>query len=91
VSAKTERQLLAERLRATREAKKLKQADWCRLVGIEPQAWSNYEMRCAEFPLIKPSRSVWLLEFRSIGSTAAICPDHRLARDGTAGKDREEK
>ncbi|WP_456623867.1 helix-turn-helix domain-containing protein [Bradyrhizobium sp. P5_C12] len=43
VSAKSELQLLAERLKRTREAKNLNQADWCRFVGIEPQAWSNYE------------------------------------------------
>ena len=40
---KTDSQLVAERLKQTREAMKLNQASWCRLVGIEPQAWSNYE------------------------------------------------
>jgi transcriptional regulator with XRE-family HTH domain len=40
---RAESQLVAERLRRTREAMKLNQADWCRLVGIEPQAWNNYE------------------------------------------------
>jgi transcriptional regulator with XRE-family HTH domain len=39
----TEAQLLAKRLRLTREAMKLSQAEWCRLVGIDPQAWNNYE------------------------------------------------
>lgn len=39
----TEAEKLADRLRRTREAFGLNQADWCRLVGIEPQAWSNYE------------------------------------------------
>lgn len=34
---------MADRLRRTREAFGLKQAAWCRLVGIEPQAWNNYE------------------------------------------------
>ena len=38
-----EAQVVAERLRRTREATKLNQADWCRLVGIVPQAWNNYE------------------------------------------------
>lgn len=36
-------QLLAERLRRTREAMGQTQASWCRMVGIEPAAWSNYE------------------------------------------------
>ncbi|UWU73054.1 helix-turn-helix domain-containing protein [Bradyrhizobium huanghuaihaiense] len=43
MSGNSELQLLAERLRRTRESMKLKQADWCRFVGIGPQAWNNYE------------------------------------------------
>lgn len=39
----TEAEKMADRLKRTREAFNLNQADWCRLVGIEPQAWSNYE------------------------------------------------
>ncbi|HEX5516369.1 MAG TPA: helix-turn-helix transcriptional regulator [Pseudolabrys sp.] len=39
----TEAEKLADRLKRTREAFGLNQADWSRLVGIEPQAWSNYE------------------------------------------------
>ena len=42
-SAPTATEMIAERLRLTREAKGLKQAAWCRLVGIGPQAWNNYE------------------------------------------------
>lgn len=34
---------IAERLRLTREASGLKQAAFCRQVGISPQAWNNYE------------------------------------------------
>jgi transcriptional regulator with XRE-family HTH domain len=34
---------IGDRLRLTREAKKLNQATWCRLVRIEQQAWNNYE------------------------------------------------
>lgn len=34
---------VAGRLKRTREAFKMNQADWCRLVGIETQAWNNYE------------------------------------------------
>lgn len=34
---------IAERLIRTREAMGLNQAQWCRLTGIEPQAWNNYE------------------------------------------------
>jgi transcriptional regulator with XRE-family HTH domain len=34
---------IAGRLLRTREAHKMNQAQWCRLVGIEPQAWNNYE------------------------------------------------
>lgn len=34
---------LADRLRRTREAYDLNQASWCRLTGIESQAWNNYE------------------------------------------------
>lgn len=34
---------VAGRLRRTREAFKMNQADWCRLTGIETQAWNNYE------------------------------------------------
>jgi transcriptional regulator with XRE-family HTH domain len=34
---------IAERLKATRKANGLSQAHWCRLVGIEPPAWNNYE------------------------------------------------
>jgi transcriptional regulator with XRE-family HTH domain len=34
---------MADRLRRTREAFGLNQASWCRLVGIEVQAWNNYE------------------------------------------------
>lgn len=39
----TELQRVADRLRRTREAFNMKQAQFARLVGIEPQAWSNYE------------------------------------------------
>lgn len=31
------------RLKRTREAFKMNQADWCRMVGIDTQAWNNYE------------------------------------------------
>jgi transcriptional regulator with XRE-family HTH domain len=34
---------IAKRLIATRVALGLNQAEWCRRVGISPQAWSNYE------------------------------------------------
>lgn len=34
---------IADRLKRTREAMGLTQAAWCRLVGIEPQQWNNYE------------------------------------------------
>lgn len=34
---------IADRLKRTRQAQRLEQAAWCRLVGIEPQAWNNYE------------------------------------------------
>jgi len=34
---------IARRLIGTRNAMGLTQASWCRLVGITPQAWSNYE------------------------------------------------
>lgn len=34
---------IAERLIRTREALGLSQAQWCRLTGIAPQAWNNYE------------------------------------------------
>jgi transcriptional regulator with XRE-family HTH domain len=34
---------IGDRLRRTREAMRLTQASWCRLVGIEQQAWNNYE------------------------------------------------
>lgn len=34
---------IAERLKRTREAMGFNQAQWCRLTGIEPQAWNNYE------------------------------------------------
>jgi len=34
---------LAERLRLTREALALSQAELCRRSGIAPQAWNNYE------------------------------------------------
>lgn len=34
---------IAERLIRTREAMGLNQAQWCRLTGIAPQAWNNYE------------------------------------------------
>jgi transcriptional regulator with XRE-family HTH domain len=36
-------QEIGDRLRLTREAKGLNQATWCKLVGIEQQAWNNYE------------------------------------------------
>jgi len=39
----TETEKVSDRLRRTREAFNLNQAQWSRLVGIEPQAWSNYE------------------------------------------------
>lgn len=34
---------IADRLRLTRLASGLSQAAWCRLVGIAPSAWHNYE------------------------------------------------
>ncbi|WP_315759176.1 MULTISPECIES: helix-turn-helix transcriptional regulator [unclassified Bradyrhizobium] len=34
---------IGRRLRRTREAMKLNQAMFCRLVGIQQQAWNNYE------------------------------------------------
>lgn len=34
---------IADRLKRTREAMGFSQAEWCRLVGIEPQQWNNYE------------------------------------------------
>jgi transcriptional regulator with XRE-family HTH domain len=34
---------IGQRLKWTREANGLTQAAWCRLVGIEAQAWNNYE------------------------------------------------
>jgi transcriptional regulator with XRE-family HTH domain len=34
---------IAERLRLTREATALSQAQWCRRVGISTTAWNNYE------------------------------------------------
>jgi transcriptional regulator with XRE-family HTH domain len=34
---------IAERLKRTRQALGMSQAQWCRLTGIEPQAWNNYE------------------------------------------------
>ncbi|MBB4042037.1 DNA-binding XRE family transcriptional regulator [Microvirga flocculans] len=37
------KEAIAERLTLTREAMGMKQADFCRLVGITPQAWNNYE------------------------------------------------
>jgi transcriptional regulator with XRE-family HTH domain len=39
----TEAEKMADRLTRTREAFGMNQAQWSRLVGIEPQAWSNYE------------------------------------------------
>lgn len=42
-TTQTETEKLAERLTKTREAFGMHQAQWARLVGIEPQAWSNYE------------------------------------------------
>lgn len=39
----SELRLIGERLKRTREAMELNQATWCRLVGIETQAWNNYE------------------------------------------------
>jgi transcriptional regulator with XRE-family HTH domain len=36
-------QEIGDRLKLTREVKKLNQATWCKLVGIEQQAWNNYE------------------------------------------------
>ncbi|PJG56462.1 hypothetical protein CVM73_02530 [Bradyrhizobium forestalis] len=35
--------MIAARLKWTRQATGLNQAKWCRLAGIEPQAWNNYE------------------------------------------------
>ena len=35
--------MIAERLIATRQAMGLHQAAFCRLIGVSPQAWSNYE------------------------------------------------
>lgn len=34
---------ISARLKRTREAMGFNQAQWCRLVGIEPAAWNNYE------------------------------------------------
>ena len=34
---------ISTRLRWTREALGHRQSDWCRLTGIGPQAWNNYE------------------------------------------------
>ncbi|MDI2110447.1 helix-turn-helix transcriptional regulator [Bradyrhizobium sp. Mp64] len=34
---------VAHRLKRTREAMKLTQAAWCRLVGIDAPQWNNYE------------------------------------------------
>lgn len=34
---------IGERLRRIRDAKKMNQATFCRLVKIEQQAWNNYE------------------------------------------------
>lgn len=34
---------ISDRLKRTRLALGLNQAQWCRLTGIEPQAWNNYE------------------------------------------------
>jgi DNA-binding XRE family transcriptional regulator len=39
----TSKQAIAVRLRQTREALELDQAGICRLTGITPQAWNNYE------------------------------------------------
>jgi transcriptional regulator with XRE-family HTH domain len=36
-------QEIGDRLRLARESKHLNQATWCKLVGIETQAWNNYE------------------------------------------------
>jgi transcriptional regulator with XRE-family HTH domain len=36
-------QEIAERLKQLRQAMRLEQAAFARLVGIEPQAWNNYE------------------------------------------------
>jgi transcriptional regulator with XRE-family HTH domain len=36
-------QEIGDRLKLTREVKGLNQATWCKLVGIEQQAWNNYE------------------------------------------------
>jgi len=36
-------QEIGDRLKATREALQKTQASWCRMVGIEQQAWNNYE------------------------------------------------
>lgn len=35
---------VAHRLKRTREAMKLNQAAWCRLVGIDGPQWNNYEV-----------------------------------------------
>jgi transcriptional regulator with XRE-family HTH domain len=42
-SSPTSTEAVAERLRLTREASGMKQAAFCRLVGVTPQAWNNYE------------------------------------------------
>lgn len=34
---------IAERLKRTREAMGLNQAQWCRMTGLSPAAWNNYE------------------------------------------------
>ena len=36
-------QSISVRLKRTRKAFGLSQAKWCRLVGITPSAWNNYE------------------------------------------------
>ena len=35
--------LIASRLKLTREAMGHSQAKWCKLIGVTPQAWNNYE------------------------------------------------
>lgn len=39
----TSTEAIAERLRLTREASGMRQAAFCRLIGVSPQAWNNYE------------------------------------------------
>lgn len=54
---------VAERLRITREALDLSQADICRLTGIEPNAWNNNERGANMISLAQAKK------LRAIGAT----------------------